>query len=442
MAVKYPQLSIGSLHLLTDNNPTSYYLCNYLQHGRTMVFPPSQIRIARLARYWLIACLALLGGCSAILRNPVPEDAHLETTVLGHSDLRFWGDRQNLQQHPATEMADTARLEREFAGIMHTRHDYLAISGGGANGAYGAGLLAGWSQQGSRPEFTVVTGVSTGALTAPFAFLGERYDDELKMLYTTLESSSIFLRRSIFSIFRGDSVADSTPLLTMLEKYVTDDMIAEIAQEHRKGRSLHIGTTNLDAGRPMIWNIGRIANTGHPQAGDLIRQVLLASASIPGVFPPAYIRVQTPDGKTYDEMHVDGGTSAQMFLYPSRTSWAELIQLLDVQGTPTAYVIRNSRMETEFKPVRARVRDIASRSVASLIRTQGIGDAYRIAVTTTRDGVALELTWIPMDAPRDPGNEVFDPEYMSALFNFGYQRALSGEAWRKIDITQIQYAQE
>jgi predicted acylesterase/phospholipase RssA len=398
--------------------------------------------VTDLARYLLVACLVLLNGCTAILRNPVPEATHLQTTVLGRDDLRFWGDRQNLQQHPAIEMGDTARLESKFGGIMHTHHDYLAISGGGADGAYGAGLLVGWSQQGSRPEFTVVTGVSTGALTAPFAFLGERYDDELNMLYTSLDSSSIFLRRSIFSIIRGDSIADSTPLLNVLDKYVTDDMIAEIAHEYRKGRSLHIGTTNLDAARPVIWNIGRIANTGHPQAGDLIRQVLLASASIPGVFPPAYIQVQTPDGQTYDEMHVDGGTSAQMFLYPSRIDWGELIKLLDVKGTPTAYVIRNSRMETEFKPVRARLPDIASRSVASLIRTQGIGDAYRIAVTTTRDGVALELTWIPMDAPSDPGNEVFDPDYMSALFNFGYQRALSGDAWRKIDITRVQSGQE
>lgn len=399
-------------------------------------------RGTRLNRSLLVAGLVLLGGCTAILRNPVPEEAHLQTTVLGRDDLRFWGDQQQLQQHPAIEFDDTAALEREFGGIMHTRHDYLAISGGGADGAYGAGLLVGWSEQGSRPEFAMVTGVSTGALTAPFAFLGEAYDEQLKMLYTTLDSSRIFFRRSIFSMIRGDSVADSTPLLEMLEKYVTDEMIAEIGREYRKGRALHIGTTNLDAGRQVIWNIGRIANTGHPQATDLIRQVLLASASIPGVFPPAYIKVQTLDGKTYDEMHVDGGTSAQMFLYPSHTNWAELIDKLDVQGTPTAYVIRNSRVATEYDPVVARLANIAGRSVSSLIRTQGIGDAYRIAVTTTRDGVALELTWIPMEAPSDPGSEVFDSEYMSALFDYGYQRALTGDAWRKVDITRMRSSPE
>lgn len=397
-----------------------------------MLFIQSTIR-----PYLLLSCCVLLGGCSAILRDPVPAKDHLHTSVLGREDLRMWGDQQEPQQYPSIDQSDPTILLRQFSGIMHTEHNYLAISGGGADGAYGAGVLVGWSKQGTRPEFTMVTGVSTGALTAPFAFLGPAYDDELKMLYTSLDSSRIFFRRSIFSIIRGDSVTDNTPLLDMLREYVTDDMIAEIAREHRKGRILNIGTTNLDAGRSVIWNIGRIANSGDPRAGDLIRQVLLASASIPGVFPPAYIQVQTPSGKTYDEMHVDGGTSTQMFLYPTRTNFAELKEVLDIRGTPRAFVIRNSRIQPAYKPVKARLPNIAGRSVASLIRTQGIGDAYRIATTTHRDGVALELTWIPMDAPQDPGEELFDPAYMSALFDYGYQRTVNGSAWSEVDITKI-----
>jgi predicted acylesterase/phospholipase RssA len=389
-------------------------------------------RILR-ASLLLISCL-LLGACSAILRNPVPADSYDKVSVLGRHDLRVWGDRRGQTPEQGMLAYDPATLEREFGGIMHTEHTYLAISGGGADGAYGAGILVGWSKLGTRPSFTMVTGVSTGALAAPFAFLGEDYDDELKMLYTTLDSPNIFFRRSIFSMIRGDSVADNTPLMQMLKKYVTDKMIAEIAREHRKGRILSIGTTDLDAGRPVIWNIGRIADSGQPGAANLIRQVLLASASIPGVFPPAYISVQTPDGKTYDEMHVDGGTSAQMYLYPSHTNFALVREKLDIKGTPIAYVIRNSRIQASYKPVKARLPNIAARSVASLIRTQGIGDAYRIAATTQRDGVALELTWIPMDAPEDPGKELFDPTYMSALFEFGYQRALNDTAWKKVDL--------
>ena len=387
----------------------------------------------------LLACLSLvlLSACTSILRNPVPEQYHQDTSLLDRSDLRFWADRQTTQQHPAAEEGNPLVLEERLGGIMRKEHHYLAISGGGANGAYGAGVLVGWSETGTRPEFTMVTGVSTGALTAPFAFLGSAYDEQLKQLYTTLDSSGIFVRRSLLSMIRGDSLVDSTPLANMLARYVTDQMVLDIAREYRRGRKIYIGTTNLDAGRGVIWNIGRIANSGHRDAPDLIRQVLLASASIPGVFPPAYIQVQAPNGRTYEEMHVDGGTSAQLFLYPSNIDWGELMETLEVQGTPKAYLIRNSRFVSDFNPVRARVTNIAGRSVESLIRTQGIGDTYRIAAVANRDGVDVKLTWIPASAVRDPGEEIFDPEYMSALFEYGYQRALSKQAWQVIDIGQL-----
>jgi predicted patatin/cPLA2 family phospholipase len=400
----------------------------------------NQVRARIRFTHWLLlASLLWLTACSSILRNPVPEEYHLETTVLERDDLRFWGDRQGTGQHPAFELAtsDPEALEQRFGSIMHREHNYLAISGGGANGAYGAGILSGWSATGKRPEFTLVTGVSTGALTAPFAFLGPEYDQQLKILYTTLDTSSIFIRRSLFSIVRGDSLVDSAPLATMLDRYITREMVAEIAREYRRGRSLFVITTNLDASRPVVWNITRIADSGHPDAPALIRKVLLASASIPGVFPPQYLRVQTPDGKTYDEMHVDGGTSAQIFLYPSNANWRGLLDILQVKGTPTAYLLRNSRFITDYDPVRARLQDIAGRSVASLIRTQGVGDTYRITALANRDGVDVKLTWIPATAIRDPGDEVFDPEYMSALFDYGYQRAIGGNAWSEISIDQM-----
>jgi len=385
----------------------------------------------------LATCLLALSACgSVLLRNPVPENMHLQTSVLDRQDLRMWGDQQQ-KLHPALDPAKADTLEENFGGLMHREHHYLAISGGGADGAYGAGLLLGWTETGTRPEFTMVTGVSTGALTAPFAFLGSAYDAQLKELYTTLDTSSIFDRRSIFRIIRSDSVVDSAPLARMLDKYITEEMVAEIGEQYRRGRGLNIGTTNLDAGRAVIWNIGRIAASGHPGAPKLIRQVLLASASIPGVFPPVYISVQGPDGKTYEEMHVDGGTTTQMFLYPSSVDMAELFKVFDVKGTPTAYLIRNSRLQPDYAPVQARAVQIAGRSVTSLIRTQGIGDAYRIAALAKRDGVKIELTWITADAIKDPGEEVFDPEYMSGLFEYGYQRALNNSVWTEIDIYEL-----
>ena len=381
----------------------------------------------------LVFALILTSACSGILRipAPVPESVHLDTTVLGRNDLRIWGDEK---PPPLMKERVEGSLDENFDGIMHREHDYLAISGGGANGAYGAGLLVGWSKTGTRPQFTMVTGISTGALTAPFAFLGSDYDDELEEVYTTMDSSSIFHRRKLWSIIGGDSLVDSAPLANVINKYVTDELIAAIAVEFSQGRALFVGTTNLDAGRPVIWNIGRIAHSGGPGAGDLIRSILRASASIPGVFPPVYIEVAAADGTIYTEMHVDGGTSSQIFLYPSGADWGSMMELLNVKGRPEAYLIRNSRMLPEYDAVRPRLAAIASRSVDSLIRTQGIGDTYRIAALAKRDGIDAKITWIPVSAIHESSDEVFDPVYMRALFDYGYKRALAGDAWSDLDI--------
>ena len=394
---------------------------------------PTAAGVSRCRVSVIVFALLLTSACSGILRipAPVPESVHLDTTVLGRNDLRIWGD-----ERPPPLMRENIKesVDEDYRGITHVEHNYLAISGGGANGAYGAGLLTGWSKTGTRPQFTMVTGISTGALTAPFAYLGSDYDEELEEVYTTMDSSSIFHRRKLWSIIGGDSLVDSAPLANVINKYVTDELIAAIAVEFRLGRALFVGTTNLDAGRPVIWNIGRIADSGSPGAGDLIRSILRASASIPGVFPPVYIEVAAPDGTIYTEMHVDGGTSSQIFLYPSGADWSSMLTLLDVKGRPQAYLIRNSRILPEYAAVQPRLEAIASRSVGSLIRTQGIGDAYRIAALAKRDGIDAKITWIPLNAVHDNSNEVFDPVYMRALFDYGYKRALAGDVWSVLDI--------
>ena len=194
-----------------------------------------------------------------------------------------------------------------------------------------------------------------------------------------------------------------------------------------------IGATNLDASEGMYWNIGRIANTGHADSLSLIREILRASASIPGVFPPVYIKAQTPDGETYDEMHVDGGTSSQLFLYPSQTRWSEMTDRLNVQGTPNAYLIRNSRVRPRYKPVDPKLIPIAGRTIDSLIRTQGVGDIYRVYSAAERDGVDVFVTWIPEEAGEDTSEQTFDPKYMSQLFDFGYRQAIEGNAWQDME---------
>jgi len=269
----------------------------------------------------VVGVVVFVSGCADFARNPLPAERYQEATVLDRSDLRFWADRAADLDWAALRTMSADQLSSEYSAVTAVEHSYLALSGGGANGAYGAGMLAGWTDAGTRPEFAMVTGISIGALTAPFAFLGSDYDDVLKEVYSTLDSASIYTPRGILSSIRKDSLVDSTPLTAVLEKYVTEELVAAIEREYRRGRSLFIGTTNLDAGRPVIWNIGRIAASRDPDAVILIRQVLQASASIPGVFPPVYIDVQSYNGTAYDEMHVDGGTSSQLFLYPRGINW-------------------------------------------------------------------------------------------------------------------------
>lgn len=376
----------------------------------------------------LVMCL-FAAGCASVVRNPVPEADYLKVTVLDNPDVRQWGDGREVRSFPDLSQAE---LEKRYSGVMHTEHNYLVISGGGPRGAYGAGVLTAWTRMGTRPEFTIVTGVSTGALTAPFAFLGSKYDQQLETVYTTLDTRQIINTRNFFAILGGDSIVDTSPLKNLIEKLIDDEVIGDMAREYRRGRQLLVGTTNLDAGRPVVWNLTRMAASEHPEAGKLIRQVLLASASIPGAFPPVYIEVETPDGRKFDEMHVDGGASSQMFFYPARLDFKEVMQELDVKGTPTIYVIRNAFVRPDYQTTSPRLLPIASRTIDSLIRTQGIGDFFRIAILADRDGIDFEFTYIPDDANEVIGvkpTEEFDPKYMKALFEFGRQRTLDGATW-------------
>jgi predicted patatin/cPLA2 family phospholipase len=301
---------------------------------------------------------------------------------------------------------------------------FLAISGGGDNGAYGAGLLKGWTAAGNRPEFKGVTGISTGALIAPFAFLGPRYDHVLEQVYTKSTPTDIFKKRGLLKGLFGEAMADTTPLAKVIETYVTRDFLNEIAVEYDKGRLLLVGTTNLDSLEPAIWNMTAIAASKDPGAVALFRSILLASASIPGAFPPVMIDVNV-DGTSYQEMHVDGGTIAQVFLYPPSVSIAQ-----SVKRNRVLYIIRNARLDADWASTERKTMTIAMRAINSLTRTQGIGDLYRIYATSQRDGIDFNLAYIPPTF-NVPHREEFDTQYMRALFDVGYADAKGGYAWQK-----------
>jgi Patatin-like phospholipase len=320
--------------------------------------------------------------------------------------------------------------ERLAAGIdAHAPRSYLAISGGGSDGAFGAGLLVGWSDTGARPKFDVVTGTSAGAMIAPFAFLGSTYDGQLKEIYTTYGQKDIAQRRPVFLVGLAASLASDAPLAALIERYVSPEFLAAVAIEHRRGRRLLIGTTYLDAQRPVIWDMGEIASAGDQKALALFRQVILASASIPGIFPPVLITVDR-DGKTYDEMHVDGGVVSQVFLFPTNFD----PRSLDPQGGQTPvrqlFVIRNGRVTAEWEAVDSSILKIASRSISSLIKYQGRGDLDRIYFESRRHNVAFRFASIPSSFSLTE-KEPFDLQYMKALFEAGYALGQSGNRWQE-----------
>ena len=377
---------------------------------------------------FILSALLLSGCATSYKRNPLPE-AYGDIAQIPYIPYaRFWGDKvpRWLQEKIDDLKEEIRQNESETEDISN---DYLAISGGGANGAFGAGLLLGWTRAGNRPEFRSVSGISTGAIIAPFAFLGPRYDAQLKKLYTTVSTKDILEKRSLFSILTADSASDTTPLRKMLEDIIDVKVLEDIVVEHDKGRRLLIGTTNLDANRPVIWNIGIIAKSGAPNALELVRDILLASASIPGMFPPVYIEVEA-NGRRYDEIHVDGGTSSQVFLYPASLDMRWLMRQVGLKGESRIFVIRNSRIEPDWKTIKPKIFPILNRSISSLIRTQGIGDLYRIYLSAQRDGMDYNVAFIPSDFNEKPKEE-FDPEYMGKLFDLSYQMAKNGYPWEK-----------
>jgi predicted acylesterase/phospholipase RssA len=393
---------------------------------------PSRRNVLRLVAGG--AATAALSGCDLPDRGPpVPLGSTTKATVLGLKNERFF------------PVSGAGPLESEFVSAMlgqmkargvksvadMPRLQFLAISGGGENGAFGAGLLCGWTTQGTRPVFDLVTGVSTGALSAPFAFLGSEYDPQLRAVYTETNAAQILSKRRLLAAVFSDAMADNEPLYRTISKYLDERMIQAIAAAYDAGRLLLIGSTDLDAQVPVIWNIGAIAKSGHPKAVETIRRILLASAAIPGAFPPTMVDV-TIDGKPYQEMHVDGGAFAQTFLYPAALTENRLERKR--RGQPVieanAYIIRNGRLDPEWATVERRTLGIAGRAISTMIAASGYNDVIRIYNTTHRDGIDYNLAYIGRDFDMEL-TEPFEPAYMRALYQYAYQKAARGYDWAK-----------
>ncbi|MGA8572196.1 MAG: patatin-like phospholipase family protein [Desulfobaccales bacterium] len=389
-----------------------------------------------LALVGLALCGLLLQGCVALqARHPLPEDLEDQAQVAGFPNVRAWGDvySESLQE------SGIESVKQELAanhGKLDPEVSFLLLSGGGGDGAFGAGILCGWTAAGTRPQFKLVTGISTGALIAPFAFLGPEYDPKLKAAYTTISDKDIYTVPSklklLINLGRIESVANTEPLAKLLERLIDEKMLQAIAAEHNKGRRLLVGTTQLDAQRLVIWNMGALAASGRPDALKLFRRILRASASIPVAFNPVYIKVQA-GGQEYDEMHVDGGVMAEVMLYENAISFLtarkELGSLISNRSRHV-YIIRNAQIYPEYESVKPKIGSIGARAITSLTKSQGMGDLYRIYVLALRDELDYNLAFIPKDFHPKRASE-FDTNYMDQEFNMAYNLASSGYQWSK-----------
>jgi predicted acylesterase/phospholipase RssA len=379
----------------------------------------------------VIAAALCLVGCGSLPRNAVPMELAAEAAIPYMPDVRGWvgrpGNALVRDLDASFDQETPADFPQDDDGTVHYAH--LALSGGGPNGAFGAGLLNGWTALGTRPVFKIVTGVSTGALMAPFAFLGPSYDDALRQFYTTTATRNVLQRLSIIpALLAGESLADSTPLALLIAQHVDGVLLSHVAEAHARGRRLYVATVDLDAQRFVVWNMGMIAASARPEALELFRKVMLASASVPIVAPPVFFEVEA-GGKRYEEMHVDGAVAASVF-FSGGVFGPDLLRERGGRGRgrEDVFVIHNGQLIPVAREVRRSVASIAARTLNASSRAAMVGSLFRIYAFASEGQAAFNWVTIP-DGVEIAGTEAFDPIRMRALYDVGYELARKGQFW-------------
>ncbi|MBR1120834.1 patatin-like phospholipase family protein [Bradyrhizobium lablabi] len=365
----------------------------------------------RLRKAVAVLCSFALAACTSLPRTPYTEADASSARVLNLDGLRRYTDEP---------IANFRFEKRDFSGTRA----YLALSGGGADGAYGVGVLNGWTAAGTRPIFSVVSGVSTGGLIAPFAFLGPQYDDTLREVYTGGIAESLLDDPSIMRVLFGSGLFGNTRLRELVARYVGPEIMAAVAREHARGRRLLVVTTDLDTQRTAIWDMGKIAAIGSPDALHLFRDVMAASASIPLVFPPILIEAEG-QGRRFQEMHVDGGVTTPVLTVPDALLFHNR---LPGDGRLNIYILVNKKIERTFELVPNGTIDVASRSLSSITQSQTRSVIFSTWDFARRNRFGFHLSYIERDYPSSSSNG-FDTAYMRALYQYGYEKAAAGRAW-------------
>jgi len=383
-----------------------------------------------------LVVLAITSCASEPVRNPVPQELQDVAQVVDMPGILVWGDGGDDSLHADIVQSIHDEPEGLFPRESNGGFQYsgLALSGGGDHGAFGAGFLKGWSQSGTRPVFKIVTGISTGALIAPFAMLGPDYDETLQKAYTSITVDNVMKKKSVVGAFWRESLADNHPLQEMVHEVISNEVIDAIGMAHKRGQRLFVATTNFDAQRPVIWNMGAVATSRHPDAYALFRNILVASTSIPVLFPPTFVEVEA-DGQSYEEMHVDGGTVGQMFFYGSSLDWQAVLR--DASGIESPidhsilYAIIDGEVGPEHETVRRRLMPITDRTIKTLIKVSAWSALYRMYLHAKVGGYDFKFVGLPDDYTAQ-SKQPYDPSEMNRMFEIGYEMGLKGEGWQKV----------
>jgi hypothetical protein len=376
------------------------------------------VTIRRPTRWLMIAlCGLALASCASEARIPYTPQEQSTAVIPGIPNARLWAD----------DPASIATARRAVASRLALKQPtVLALSGGGANGAFGAGLLSGWSARGTRPQFTFVTGVSSGALIAPFAFLGASYDETLRSVFASGEMANLLQTDGLAGFF-GTGIFKTAPLRDLIARHIDAELLRAIAQEYRAGRRLYVVTTNLDAQRTAIWDMGKIAASEDPGALDLFRNILTASASVPGLFSPVLIDVEA-EGRRFAEMHVDGGVTTNILIVPEGVL-SSGTPLFAPDARPKIYIVMNGKLAPEFEVVQPATLPIVSRSFETSVRANTRSTllaAYQFAKSRS-----WEFNLASIDASYPTSQSMgFDTPYMQQLFEYGFQMGRTGQPWR------------
>lgn len=371
-----------------------------------------------IARLVAICVFALLGGCLAPARIPYQAGAAATADIEGFDAIRTYAD-------------STGSLPRARAWLpasQRRRMNYLVLSGGGAGGAFSVGALKAWSDKGGRPQFDIVSGVSTGALIAPFAFLGPAYDETLVELYTSGLAEKLIDVGFLPAGLLGASLLKQEPFRELVERYLTRDIMANIAAEHRKGRRLLVLTSNLDSQRAVIWNLGAIADSDGPDALKLFRDIVMASASLPGLYPAVLIKARA--GKqVVEEMHSDGGSASQILTIPE--GW---IANADKEQWPSRarlnmYILVNNALMPEFAMTANNTFIVMARASSSLIKAQTRTALLATYAYAKKTGIRFRMASIDKEVPYEMINP-FGTSYMRAVYKLGYDGMMGGSFWK------------